>query len=65
MSDAAKEASVLLYSAGTDTFLEDVTRNPDRLFFDEGPKAATKALCESISAGAEEPNDPVGQDMIR
>ena len=30
MSDAAKEAAVLLYSPGTDTFLEDHTRNADR-----------------------------------
>jgi hypothetical protein len=31
MSDAAKEATVLLYSPGTDTFLEDLTRNVDPL----------------------------------
>jgi DNA polymerase I len=35
--DAAKEAVVLLYSPGTDTFLEDLTRNADRIFyFDKG-----------------------------
>jgi hypothetical protein len=30
LHDAAKEAAVLLYSPGTDTFLEDMTRNADR-----------------------------------
>ena len=45
MSDAAKEAIVLLYSPGTDTFLEDLTRNADRVFyFDEGPRASTKLI---------------------
>jgi hypothetical protein len=46
MSDAAKEAAaVLLYSPGTDTFLEDLTRNIDRVFyFDEGPRAAPKLI---------------------
>ena len=40
MSDAAKEAAVLLYSPRTDTLLEDLTRNADRVFyFDEGPRA--------------------------
>jgi hypothetical protein len=29
MSDASKEAAVLLYSQGTDMFLEDLTRNAD------------------------------------
>ena len=39
LHDAAKEAAVLLYSPGTDTFLEDMTRNADRVFyFDEGPE---------------------------
>ncbi|MGD0954151.1 MAG: hypothetical protein ABR985_17475 [Methanotrichaceae archaeon] len=36
LHDAAKEAAVLLYSPGTDTFLEDMTRNADR-DFDMGP----------------------------
>jgi DNA polymerase I len=31
LHDAAKEAAVLLYSPGTDTFLEDMTRNADRI----------------------------------
>ena len=29
LHDAAKEAAVLLYSPGTDTFLEDLTRNAE------------------------------------
>jgi hypothetical protein len=48
MSDAAKEAAVLLYSPGTDTFLEDLTRNADRVFyFDEGPRAETKLISKA------------------
>jgi hypothetical protein len=48
MSDAAKEAAVLLYSPGTDTFLEDLTRNADRVFyFDEGPRAGTKLISKA------------------
>ena len=31
LHDAAKEAAVLLCSPGTDTFLEDLTRNADLL----------------------------------
>ena len=39
LHDAAKEAAVLLYSPGTDTFLEDMNKNADRVFyFDEGPR---------------------------
>jgi len=46
--DAAKEAAVLLYSPGTDTFLEDMTRNADRVFyFDEGPRATTKLISKA------------------
>jgi hypothetical protein len=45
LHDAAKEAAVLLYSPGTDTFLEDMTRNADRVFyFDEGPRAIARRL---------------------
>ena len=32
LHDAAKEVAVLLYSPGTDAFLEDMTRNTDRVF---------------------------------
>ncbi len=48
MRDAAKDAAVLLYSLGTDTFLEDLTRNADRPFyFDEGPRATTKLIAKA------------------
>jgi hypothetical protein len=48
MSDAAKEAAVLLYSPGTDTFLEDLTRNTDWVFyFDEGLRAETKLVSKA------------------
>ena len=53
---ATKEAAVLLYSPGTDTFLEDLTRNADRVFyFYEGPRATTKLI--SKAAVAEEPDN--------
>jgi hypothetical protein len=48
MSDASKEAAVQLYSPGTDTFLKDLTRNADRVFyFDEGPRAAPKLVSKA------------------
>jgi len=40
----SKEATVLLYAHGTDTFLEDLTRNADRVFYlDERPRATTSS----------------------
>ncbi len=48
LHDATKEAAVLLYSPGTDTFLEDMTRNADRVFyFYEGPRATTKLISKA------------------
>jgi hypothetical protein len=48
LHDAAKEAAVLLYSPGTNTFLEDMTRNADRVFYlDEGPRATTKLISKA------------------
>jgi len=45
LHDAANEAAVLLYAPGADTFLEDTTRNADRVFyFNEGPRATTKLI---------------------
>ena len=50
MSDASKEAAVLLYSPGTGTFLEDLTKNVDRVFyFEEGPRAAPKLISKAYS----------------
>jgi len=49
MSDAAKEAAVLLYSPGKDTFLEDLTRNADRVFyFDDGPRTTPRLVTKGI-----------------
>jgi DNA polymerase I len=49
MSDAAKEVAVLLYSPGTDTFLEDLTRNADRVFyFDDGPRTTPRLVTNGI-----------------
>ena len=65
LHDAAKEAAVLLYSPGTDTFLEDMTKNADRVFyFYEGPRATTKLISKAYPK-AEEPDHPRGLDMIR
>jgi hypothetical protein len=48
MSDASKEATVLLYSPGTDIFLEDMTRNADRVFyFNEGARNNTKLISKA------------------
>lgn len=48
ISDAAKGAAVLLYSPGTDAFLEELTRNADRIFyFDERPRASPKLISKA------------------
>jgi hypothetical protein len=48
LHDAAKEAADLLYAPGTDTFLEEMTRNADRVFyFDEGPRATAKLISKA------------------
>ncbi len=48
LADAAKEAAVLLYSPGSDTFLEELARNADRVwYFDEGPKAAPRLVSKA------------------
>jgi hypothetical protein len=39
LSDAAKEAAVLLYAQGIDPFFEDLVQNADRVFcFEESPR---------------------------
>jgi DNA polymerase I len=49
LSDAAKEAAVLLYSPGTDTFLEELARNADRVwYFDEGPRASPRLVTKAF-----------------
>jgi hypothetical protein len=48
LSDAAKEAALLLYSPGSDRFLEDLAKNADRVwYFDEGPRASPKLVARS------------------
>jgi hypothetical protein len=45
---ATKDATMLLHLPGTDTFLEDRTKNADRIFyFDEGPRATTKLISKA------------------
>ena len=47
LHDAAKEAAILLYSPRTDTFLEDMTRNADRVFYsDEGQELLFRKLIQ-------------------
>ena len=49
MSDAAKEAAMLLYSPSSDPFLEDLARNADRVwYFDEGPKASPRLVAKAF-----------------
>jgi hypothetical protein len=48
LSDAAKEAAVLLYSPGSDPFLEELAKNADRVwYFDEGPRASPRLVARS------------------
>jgi hypothetical protein len=50
MCNAAKYATVLLYSSGTDRFQEDLTKNTNRVFyFDEGARATTKLIAKAYS----------------
>ena len=45
LSDAAKEAAVLLYSPGSDLFLETLSRNADQVWFSmKGRELVTKAF---------------------
>lgn len=44
MVEAAKESAVLLYAPAADSFLEEMVKNADRVFyFNEGPRVAAKA----------------------
>ncbi len=50
LSDAAKEAAVLLYSPWSDPFLEELIKNADRTWcFDEGPRDAQRHITRSHS----------------
>jgi hypothetical protein len=49
LSDAAKEAAVLLYSPSTDPFLEELSRNADRVwYFDEGPGVSPRIVSKAF-----------------
>jgi DNA polymerase I len=49
LSDAGKEAAVLLYSPGSDPFLEGLSRDADRMFyFDEGPRASPRLVAKAF-----------------
>jgi hypothetical protein len=49
LNDAAKEAAVLLYSPGSDPFLEELSRNADRVwYFDEGPRASPRLVTKAF-----------------
>jgi DNA polymerase I len=49
LSDVAKEAAVLLYYPGTDTFLEELARNADRVwYFDEGPRTSPRLVTKAL-----------------
>jgi hypothetical protein len=49
LSDAAKEAAVLLYSNGSDPFPENLSRNAERVwYFDEGPRASPRLVAKAF-----------------
>ncbi len=48
LREAAKEASVLLYSPGADPYLEELIKNADRVFyFDERPRAEARIVSKA------------------
>jgi DNA polymerase I len=48
LSDAAKEAAVLLYAQGIDPFFENLVQNADRVFyFEEGPREKPRLAAKS------------------
>jgi hypothetical protein len=49
LSDASKEAAVLLYSPVLDPFLEELAKNADRVwYFEEGPRVAPRLLATAL-----------------
>ncbi len=49
LSDAAKESAALLYSPGSNPFLEELVRNADRVwYFDEGPRASARLVTKAF-----------------
>ena len=48
LSDAAKEAAVLLYAPGIDPFFEDLVQNADRVFyFEEAPRETPRLVAKA------------------
>jgi len=48
LSDAAKEAAVLLYASGIDPYFEDLVQNADRVFyFEEGPREKPRLVAKA------------------
>lgn len=48
MKQAAHEATVLFYSPGIDPFLEDMTKEVDRIFYcEEGPRAMPRLTAKT------------------
>jgi hypothetical protein len=48
LSDAAKEAALLLYSPGADPFLEELAKNADRVwYFEEEPRVAPRLIAKT------------------
>ena len=66
LHDAAKGAAILLYSPGTDTFLEDLTRNANRVFyFNDGPIATKKLIAKAYpKAQKSQTTLELGHDQI-
>lgn len=49
LSDAAEESAVLLYASGSDPFLEELSKNADRVWcFAEGPKASPRLVAKAF-----------------
>jgi len=50
MNQASHGATVLLYSPGIDPFLEDITKEADRMFyFEKGPRETPQADCQDMA----------------
>jgi hypothetical protein len=48
LREAAKDAAVLLYAPGADTYFEELVKSADRAFyFEEGPRAETRVVARA------------------
>ena len=64
LHDAAKEATLLLYSPGTDTFLEDLTKMPTEYSTSMMGQEQRQSLSRNSIIGSEEPDTTRGLDFI-